>query len=65
MRRLLLPTLFVLGGILVTGCGPKEVDPGAPVDAPGYYNGPMEPRGGGQGAGGGDAKAAPEGVSGS
>lgn len=65
MRRLILPTIFVLGCILMSGCGPKEVDPNAPVDAPGYYNGPMEPRGAGQGAGGADAKTAPEGASGS
>lgn len=65
MRKAVLPFLILFGSVLLTGCGPKEVDPDAPVDAPGYYNGPMEPRGGGQGANGADAKTAPEGASGS
>ena len=43
--------LVVLAGFLVVpmlslwGCGDKETDPHAKVDAPGYYNGPMQPRG--------------------
>jgi len=63
MRRLFILSLALLSALVAAGCGPKDVDPGAKVDAPGYYNGPMEPRGGGQGAG--DAKtAAPEGTAG-
>jgi len=63
MRRLTILALALVSAFVAAGCGSKEVDPGAKVDAPGYYNGPMEPRGGGQGAG--DAKtAAPEGTTG-
>ncbi len=55
MRKQLVPILLVLGSCFLGGCS-GDKDPGEKIDAPGYYNGPMEPRGGG---GGGDAKAAP------
>jgi len=41
---LLVLTAISISGIL-TACGEKEVDPSAPVDAPGYYNGKMDPKG--------------------
>jgi hypothetical protein len=39
--------ISIVAGALAsaTGCGSGDVDPGAKVDAPGYYNGPMKPRG--------------------
>lgn len=38
--------LIAVGGFFLVGCGEKDVDPQAKVDAPGYYNGPMKKRGG-------------------
>lgn len=58
MRKLFIPAILILGACFLGGCS-GDKDPGEKIDAPGYYNGPMEPRGGG--AGGGDAKAAPTG----
>lgn len=41
---ILVLTAVSLSGIM-TACGEKNVDPSAPVDAPGYYNGKMDPKG--------------------
>jgi hypothetical protein len=51
MKRLILAIpLFVIALPLV-GCS-KDSDPHEKIDAPGYYNGPMEPRGGAPKTGG-------------
>ncbi|MDX2065469.1 MAG: hypothetical protein SFX74_06980 [Fimbriimonadaceae bacterium] len=41
------------------GCGTPDTDPGAKINAPGYYNGPMEKRRKGQDTGSDDS--APQG----
>lgn len=41
LRGLLLAALVVP----YVGCGPKDADPNAKIDAPGYYNGPMKSKG--------------------
>lgn len=51
-----------VASVCLFGCGSKDVDPGQKVDAPGYYNGPMDkgkskaPKGGAE-AGGAKADA--------
>jgi hypothetical protein len=46
--------LAAFAAILLGGCtAQQDTDPSAKVDAPGYYNGPMEPRGGNKGGEGG------------
>ena len=50
--RIALCVSAVIVGIVAAGCGSGDVDPQQKVDAPGYYNGPTEPK---KGAGGGEA----------
>ncbi|MGV3615574.1 MAG: hypothetical protein ACO1SV_09595 [Fimbriimonas sp.] len=37
--------IAVTASVPTVGCGPKDADPGAKIDAPGYYNGPMKAKG--------------------
>jgi len=49
-----LTLLLIALPLLIVGCGSKDVDPTNKIDAPGYYNGPVKPRGGPQASGAGD-----------
>ena len=40
----ILPLVALVASSVLVGCS-TDVDPNKPVDAPGYYNGPMNPKG--------------------
>lgn len=44
MPRQLAFGLCAVLSVSLVGCGTPDTDPGAKVDAPGYYNGPMQKR---------------------
>jgi len=48
--------LALLSTVVIAGCGNKDTDPQAKVDAPGYYNGPMQPHGGNKKSGPGQSQ---------
>jgi hypothetical protein len=44
--RIALCVSTAIVGIVAAGCEPADANPQQKVDAPGYYNGPVKPKGG-------------------